>query len=187
MRPDGELVASESSCWLLLARGHLQAQGGVCSPQDGSLQICQQLLFPFNKYLSCNTQRATKGAPASEESAAHKRWPVCADRDRKCSRASEEGEITAGGRGWRQAPVASIPESLPGPRCQAEYCLHLISFNPHPPKVWITPFFYRLGNRLRRHEVTCPGTHSCQVTVRCQTPKGILMHLARRPHETDGV
>lgn len=25
------------------------------------------------------------------------------------------------------------------------------------------PFFYRLGNRLRRCDMTCPGAHSCQV------------------------
>lgn len=67
------------------------------------------------------------------------------------------------GGDWRQAPVVSIPESLPGSRCHAEYFTHLTSMHTHLSKVWIILFFYRLGNRLRGHGVTCPGVHSCQV------------------------
>lgn len=96
--------------------------------------------------------------------------------------------LPVGGAGNRCPEQAFLSRCQdPGARLSTEYSIHLISFNPHLPKVWITPFFYRLGNRLRRHEVTCPGTRSCQDTVRRQAPKCLLMHLAWLPPETDGV
>lgn len=68
-----------------------------------------------------------------------------ASRDRKHSRTSKAGEVTAGGR--KQAPRACTPASLPGPRGHAEGFRHLISFRPRRSEVWVIPSFYRLGGK----------------------------------------
>lgn len=55
---------------------------------------------------------------------------------------------------------------LPGPRGHAEGFRHLIAFNPRRSEARVVPFFYGLGSRRRRHEVTCPRAHGCQVAKR---------------------
>lgn len=97
------------------------------------------------------------------------------------------------GRDWKQAPIVNIPESLPGARCCAEYFISLISFNLPPSEVWIILFFYRLGNRLRRHEVTFLGAQSWKVAKQ-RLSSDVFdpqvhtnMHVMWLPHETGGV
>lgn len=57
----------------------------------------------------------------------------------------------------------SFPEPLPGTKCCPEHFAHLASFHPCFTEGWISACFYRLENRLRRHEVTCPGAKSFKV------------------------
>ena len=64
---------------------------------------------------------------------------------------------------WKQALVVSFPESPPGTTCCPEHLVHLASFHPCFTEGCISPCFYRLENRLRKHEVTCPGAKSFKV------------------------
>lgn len=57
----------------------------------------------------------------------------------------------------------SFPEPLPGTKCCPEHFAHMASFHPCFTEGWISACFYRLENRLRRHEVTCPGAKSFKV------------------------
>lgn len=97
------------------------------------------------------------------------------------------------GGDWKQAPIVSIPASLPGTTGCIEHLILLASFHPRFAEVWTSPSLHRLGNRLRRQEVTCPGANSFKMAkqrLRSEV-SGSKAHsrmlFAWLPDETDGV